>query len=79
LLVNRGRIAGNDWEPFKGQKATPPPTPSSGKQLKLGMTSAEVEGVLGQPETRADLGSKLLYKYKDMTVEFHDGKVTDVR
>jgi hypothetical protein len=27
----------------------------------------------------AILGEKTLYKYKDMTVEFHDGKVTDVR
>jgi len=25
------------------------------------------------------LGEKVLYKYKDMTVEFRDGKVTDVR
>ena len=71
--------ASKDWEPFKDQKATPPPAPSSGKQLKSGMTFAEIESVLGPPETRADLGSKVLYKYKDMTVEFHDGKVTDVR
>lgn len=49
------------------------------KEVKLGMTIAEVEGVLGPPVTRADLGSKVLYKYKDMTVEFQDGKVTDVR
>ena len=25
------------------------------------------------------LGPKVLYKYKDMTVEFRDGKVADVR
>jgi hypothetical protein len=68
-----------DWEPFKDQKTAPPPAPASSKHLKLGMTFAEVEGVLGQPETRVDLGPKVLYKYKDMTVEFHDGKVTDVR
>ena len=70
-----------DWEPFKDLKTTttPPPTASSAKQLKLGMTFAEVESVLGQPETRVDLGPKVLYKYKDMTVEFHDGKVADVR
>jgi hypothetical protein len=48
-------------------------------QLKLGMSLAEVEKVLGVPQTRVDLGEKVLYKYKDMTVEFHDGKVTDVR
>ncbi|HMD71538.1 MAG TPA: hypothetical protein VKF41_09355 [Bryobacteraceae bacterium] len=47
--------------------------------VKAGMSFAEVEAALGVPQTRVDLGEKVLYKYKDMTVEFHDGKVTDVR
>jgi hypothetical protein len=29
--------------------------------------------------TKIDPGEKVLYKYKDMTVEFHDGKVSDVK
>jgi hypothetical protein len=49
------------------------------KQVKLGMSAAEVEEALGPPETRADLGDKVLYKYKDITVEFKGGKVVDVR
>jgi hypothetical protein len=49
------------------------------KEVKLGMSFAEVEAALGPPQTRADLGEKVLYKYKDMTVEFHNGKVTDVK
>jgi hypothetical protein len=49
------------------------------KQVKTGMSFAEVESFLGPPQTRVDLGSKVLYKYKDMTVEFHSGKVVDVR
>lgn len=49
------------------------------KQVKAGMSFAEVEAALGLPQTRVDLGEKVLYKYKDMTVEFHDGKVADVR
>jgi hypothetical protein len=48
-------------------------------QVKAGMSFAEVEAALGVPQTRVDLGEKVLYKYKDMTVEFHEGKVTDVR
>jgi hypothetical protein len=48
-------------------------------QVKAGMSFAEVESALGVPQTRVDLGEKVLYKYKDMTVEFHSGKVTDVR
>jgi hypothetical protein len=43
------------------------------------MTIAEVESVLGPPQTRVDLADKILYKYKDMTVEFREGKVADVR
>jgi hypothetical protein len=49
------------------------------KEVKLGMTPAEVEAAMGLPEAKVDLGEKMLYKYKNMTVEFHDGKVTDVR
>jgi len=49
------------------------------KEVKLGMSFAEVEAALGPPQTRADLGEKVFYKYKDMTVEFHNGKVTDVK
>lgn len=49
------------------------------KEVKIGMSFAEVEVALGLPQTRVDLGEKLLYKYKDLTVEFHNGKVTDVR
>jgi hypothetical protein len=43
------------------------------------MTFAEVEASLGIPETRADLGEKVIYKYKNMTVEFFNGKVADIR
>lgn len=49
------------------------------KQVKLGISFAEVDAALGVPQTRVDLGEKILYKYKDMVVEFHDCKVTDVR
>lgn len=49
------------------------------KEVKLGMTPGEVESVLGLPDTKVDLGKKVLYKYKNMTVEFEDGKVSDVR
>lgn len=65
--------------------ATPPqpePAPKAPsnepKEIKLGMTIADVENILGPPVTKVDLGEKVLYKYKDMTVEFHDGKVVDV-
>ena len=43
------------------------------------MTPPEVEAALGLPETTVDLGEKVLYEYKNMTVEYHDGEVTDVK
>ena len=49
------------------------------KEVKLGMTPAEVEATMGLPEAKVDLGEKMLYKYKNMTIEFHNGRVTDVR
>jgi hypothetical protein len=60
-------------------KPAPKAPPSEPKEIKLGMTIADVENIMGPPATKVDLGEKVLYKYKDMTVEFHGGKVTDVR
>lgn len=66
-----------------GTSPKPEPAPkapsSEPKEIKLGMTTADVENILGPPATKVNLGEKVLYKYKDMTVEFHGGKVTDVR
>jgi hypothetical protein len=49
------------------------------REIKAGMTMFEVESVLGPPQTKVSLTEKILYKYKDMIVEFRDGKVADVR
>lgn len=47
--------------------------------IALGMSISSVEVLLGPPAVKVNLGDKVLYKYKDMTVEFRDGKVSDVR
>ena len=74
------------WDPLahirkvkeqESSKATIPPGATN--EIRLGMTFTEVEVVLGRPQTRVDLGAKVLYKYKHMTVEFQDGKGADVR
>ncbi len=49
------------------------------KEISLGMTIAEIESVLGPPETKVSLGEKVIYKFEDMVVEFVDGKVADVK
>lgn len=49
------------------------------KTVGLGQSRAEVEAVLGKPETILDLGQKVTYVYKNLRVVFVDGKVADVQ
>jgi hypothetical protein len=46
--------------------------------VALGQSIAEVTASIGALLTVIDLGSKKIYKYKDMKVTFKDGKVSDV-
>jgi hypothetical protein len=64
-----------DAAAFAASLLAPPPP----KEIKIGMTQAEVESAMGPPQTKVDLGDKILYRYKDLTVEFRAGKVVDVR
>jgi hypothetical protein len=43
------------------------------------MTASEVEAAMGPPESRVDSGDRVLQKYRDMTIEFGNGKVVEVR
>jgi hypothetical protein len=47
----------------------------------MGMTEEQVIGIMGQPATKADLGSKKIYSYKNpgLKVIFVGGKVTDIQ
>jgi len=49
------------------------------QEIKLGMTTSEVEHALGKPEKTFSSGAKQIYFYKDMKVTFQDGKVADVQ
>jgi hypothetical protein len=46
--------------------------------VSRGQSIDDVTAALGQPMTVIDLGSKKIYKYKDMKVTFKGGKVADV-
>ena len=48
-------------------------------EISSGMTFAQVESRLGLPEKKFTIGGKVVYKYKDVTVEFLEGKVSDVK
>jgi hypothetical protein len=47
-------------------------------EVKVGMTPAEVEAILGPPERKADLTTKTIYFYPRMKITFVAGKVADV-
>lgn len=53
--------------------------PGGAKTVALGQTVAELEAVLGKPEKIINLGTKVIYVYKDIKVTLVDGKVTDVQ
>jgi hypothetical protein len=52
---------------------------ASTRTIVLGQTTAEVEKILGKPETIISLGSKTIYIYKEMRVVFAGGKVADAQ
>jgi hypothetical protein len=54
-------------------------TAGSATTITLGMTPADVEGILGRPPRTADLGPKVIYLYKDLKVTFLKGRVSDVQ
>lgn len=52
---------------------------SAPKTIELGQSIAQVEAILGKPETVVKLGARTIYTYKNMKVIFTDGKVSDVQ
>ena len=49
------------------------------KELSLGMTTADVEGLLGQPRSKAVVGTKKIYVYDSYKITFINDKVTDIK
>jgi hypothetical protein len=47
--------------------------------VSLGMTTQEVEQILGRPKDVANVGTKKIYVYPSMKIIFIDGKVNDVQ
>jgi hypothetical protein len=55
------------------------PAASQPVTISLGQTIDQVVAIMGKPLQIADLGSKKIYKYKDMKITFLNGKVSDVQ
>ncbi len=48
-------------------------------QLKPGMSEQDVVRALGEPQRRVEFGKKTLLRYADLTIEFEDGKLIEVK
>ncbi len=42
-------------------------------------TIADVESIFGSPTSKETFGEKVIYQYQDMTVEFVNGRVSDIK
>ncbi len=76
---------GDQGQQQGGQQAAPaqpaaPEQPAAEPQsIEKGMTPDQVEAALGKPDKKVNLGSKVIYVYKDLKVTFINGKVSDVQ
>jgi hypothetical protein len=73
-------VDGNETWVQPGQQTAPPdqPPPSGPATVRKGDTIDDVKAKLGQPEHVMDLGSKIIYLYKNLKITFIDGKVSDI-
>ena len=47
--------------------------------VQLGMTTDQVQSILGKPQKIFNVGAKQIYVYQDVKVTFQNGKVADVQ
>lgn len=61
------------------QQETQPQQQSEPATVQLGMTTDQVQSVLGKPQKIFNVGAKQIYVYQDVKVTFQNGKVADVQ
>ncbi len=79
-------VASTDRAPSPALVAAPPagaaalvaPAPAR-KEIRAGMTAAEVRSLLGSPRDELVFGEKTRWTYPDLTVVFEKGKVKEVK
>lgn len=73
---------GGDTEPQPPATEQAPaqqPAQAEPQTVQLGMTTDQVEGILGKPDKIFNVGTKQIYVYKDVKITFLNGKVSDVQ
>jgi len=79
---DQGQQQGGGGQAQGGQQqaAPAPEQPAAEPQsIEKGMTPYQVEAALGKPDKKVNLGTKVIYVYKDLKVTFINGKVSDVQ
>jgi hypothetical protein len=69
---------GGDQGAAQGQEQQQAPA-AEPAQIEKGQTPDQVKAALGNPDKIINLGTKLIYVYKDIKVTFLNGKVSDVQ
>lgn len=67
-----GQQAPQQQEPQQQQQSEP-------ATVQLGMTTDQVQSILGKPQKIFNVGAKQIYVYSDVKVTFQNGKVADVQ
>ena len=87
LISNDDQQGQGDQGQQEQQQASAPPRQQQGppqqqaepQTVQMGMTTDQVQSVLGRPDKIFNVGAKQIYVYKDVKVTFQNGKVADVQ
>ncbi len=84
LTIDTGTADQQQNQDSQGPGASQAPLPSSAPSqppptIQLGQTPDQVTAILGPPDKIVNLGTKMIYVYKDLKVTFLNGKVSDVQ
>ena len=72
---NQGNGSGQQAQ----QQEAQPQQQSEPATVQLGMTTDQVQSILGKPQKIFNVGAKQIYVYQDVKVTFQNGKVADVQ
>ena len=72
-------MAGGAEPPRAPSRVTAAATPTTKKEIKVGMTPLEVIEALGKPDKEVNFENKSRWNYPDLTVIFESGRVKEVR
>jgi hypothetical protein len=76
---DQGGQQGDQGQQGGGQQGGQQQQQAEPQSIEKGMTVDQVEGAMGKPEKKVNLGIKQIYVYKDLKVVFLNGKVIDVQ